>query len=204
MTRRTLRPHALAWTPLVCGMALLAGCVTAPLGPTVAVMPGLGKTSAQYSADAGSCQQTAQAAIAGPTQNAQGGAAVTTAGGAVLGAAVGALFGAATGNVGAGAAWGAGTGLMIGGASAGGAGAASSYSLQNQYNAIYVQCMGQLGNAQPSRVVRRTYNNKAPAAPVAAPPAPAAPAGQFAVPPNALTPPPGTAPPQGYGSPAPG
>lgn len=197
MARRSMRPRVLAWTPLACGMALLAGCVTAPLGPTVAVMPGPGKTSAQYSADVWTCQQTAQAAIAGPTQNAQGGAAVTTAGGAALGAAVGALFGAATGNVGAGAAWGAGTGLMIGGASAGGAGAVSSYSLQNQYNAIYVQCMGQLGNAQPSRVVRRTYNK----APVAAPPAPA---GQFAVPPNALTPPPGTPPPQGYGAPGPG
>ena len=201
MARLTMRPHILVRVPLAGALALLAGCVTAPLGPTVAVMPGPGKTSAQYSADASNCQQMAQAAIAGPTQNAQGGAAVTTAGGAALGAGVGALFGAATGNVGAGAAWGAGTGLMIGGASAGGAGAASSYSLQNQYNAIYVQCMGQLGNAQPSRVVRRTYK---PLARVAAPPPPAAPAGQFAVPPNALTPPPGTAPPQGYGAPGPG
>jgi hypothetical protein len=204
MACQTMRPYAVTWVPIACALALLAGCVTAPLGPTVAVMPGPGKTSEQYSADAANCQQTSQAAIAGPTQNAQGGAAVTTAGGAALGAAVGALFGAATGNVGAGAAWGAGTGLMIGGASAGGAGAASSYSLQNQYNAIYVQCMAQLGNAQPSHVVRRTY--RPPAAPAAtpAPAAPAAPSGQFAVPPNALTPPPGTAPPQGYGPPSPG
>ena len=189
------------WAPVAGGLALLAGCVAVPLGPTVAVVPGPGKSPQQYSADAGNCQQSAQAAISGPAQNAQGNAATTTAGGAILGAAVGALFGAATGNAGAGAAWGAGTGAMIGGASAGGAGAASSYSLQNQYNAIYVQCMGQLGNAQPSRVVRRTYK---PTAPVAAPPPPAAPAGQFAVPPNALTPPPGTAPPQGYGAPGPG
>lgn len=203
MAAGTKRPHAQSWSALACALALLAGCVTAPLGPTVAVMPGSGKSGEQYSADASSCQQTAQVAIAGPTQNAQGGAAATTAGSAMLGATVGALFGAATGNVGAGAAWGAGTGLMIGGASAGGAGAASSYGLQSQYNAIYVQCMARLGNAQPSRVVRRTY--RPPAAPAAAPAAPApAPPGQFAVPPNALTPPPGTAPPQGYGVPDPG
>ena len=59
---------------------LLAGCVTAPLGPTVAVMPGPGKSPEQYNADASSCQQTAQTALSGPTQNAQGNAATTAAG----------------------------------------------------------------------------------------------------------------------------
>jgi hypothetical protein len=195
------RPHVSAAVALACSLGLLAGCVTAPLGPTVAVMPGPNKSQEQYGADASACQQMAATAIAGPTQNAQGNAAATAAGGAALGAAVGALFGAATGNAGAGAAWGAGTGLMIGGASAGGAGAASSYSLQNQYNAIYVQCMGQRGNAQPAQMVRRGYR---PMTPPAAAPMPPAPAGQFAVPPNALTPPPGTPPPQGYGLPNPG
>lgn len=179
----------LAWAPTLFGLAMLAGCVTAPLGPTVAVMPGPGKAPEQYNADMASCQQTAQSALSGPTQNAQAGAATTVAGGAVLGAAVGALFGAATGNAGAGAAWGAGTGLMIGGASAGGPGAASSYNLQRQYDAIYVQCMASLGNAPPARVVRR-------AAP-RVPPAPPAPSGQFGPPPDALTPPAGTPPPQG-------
>lgn len=184
------------WAPLAGGLALLAGCVAVPLGPTVAVVPGPGKSPQQYSADAGNCQQSAQAAISGPAQNAQGNAATTTAGGAILGAAVGALFGAATGNAGAGAAWGAGTGAMIGGASAGGAGAASSYNLQRQYDSIYVQCMANLGNAVPGmRVVRRS------SAPAAAPAPP--PTGRFSVPPNALTPPPGTAPPQGY-APLPG
>lgn len=184
------------WAPLVGGLTLLAGCVAVPQGPTVAVVPGPGKSPQQYNADAGNCQQSAQAAISGPAQNAQGNAATVAAGGAMLGAAVGALFGAATGNAGAGAAWGAGTGMMVGGASAGGAGAASSYNLQRQYDAIYVQCMANLGNAVPgTRVVRRS---SAPAATAAQPPS-----GRFSVPPNALTPPPGTAPPQGY-APLPG
>ena len=193
-------PRSLGALPALCVLASLAGCVTAPLGPTVAVMPGPGKSPEQYSADAAGCQQQAGAALAGPTQNAQGGAAAATAGGALLGAAVGALFGAATGNAGAGAAWGAGTGLMFGGASAATAGAASSYSLQRQYDAIYLQCMARQGNAAPTQVTRRAYR----ARPPAAAPAPTAPQGWFAVPPGAVAPPPGTPPPQGYGAPAPG
>ena len=193
---RTLRATR---APMGCALALLlAGCVTAPLGPTVAVMPGPGKSPEQYNADASSCQQTAQTALSGPTQNAQGNAATTAAGGAALGAVVGALFGAATGNAGAGAAWGAGTGLMLGGASAGGAGAASSYNLQRQFDAIYLQCMARLGNGQPARVVRRTTR------PPAAVPAQPVPQGSFAVPPNALTPPPDTPPPRGLAAPNPG
>lgn len=184
----------LAWVPTACTLALLAGCVTAPLGPTVAVLPGPGKSPEQFSADAGTCQQQAQTAIAGPTQNAQGGAATATAGSAMLGAAVGALFGAATGNAGAGAAWGAGTGLLVGGTSTAGAGAASSHNLQRQYDAIYAQCMARLGNAYPGQVARRSYRSSPP--PQSAPPVPQ---GQFAVPPDAVAPPPGTPPPQGYG-----
>jgi hypothetical protein len=190
----------LVWAPALCALALLAGCVTAPIGPTVAVMPGPNKTPEQYSADAGACQQQAQAAIAGPTSNAQGGAATAAAGSAMLGAAVGALFGAATGNAGAGAAWGAGTGLLVGGASSAGAGAASSHNLQRQYDAIYGQCMARLGNAYPGHVARRSYRS-GPPPPRSAPPVPQ---GRFAVPPDAMTPPPGTPPPQGYGSPPPG
>lgn len=189
-----MTPKAARIALACCSLALLAGCVAVPQGPTVAVVPGPGKSPEQYNADASSCQQSASAAIAGPTQNAQGNAAATTAGSTVLGAAVGALFGAATGNVGAGAAWGAGTGMMIGGASAGNAGAASSYGLQRQYDAIYVQCMANLGNAVPGRVAHRYP----PAAPRVSQPAPPAPSGRFDVPPNALTPPPGTPPPQGY------
>ncbi len=170
---------------VACSLTLLAACVSVPQGPTVAVMPGTGKTVEQFSTDGGACQQYAHSAISGPTQNAQGSAATSAVGGAALGAAVGALLGAATGQAGAGAAWGAGTGLFLGGAAAGNAGMASSYNLQRQYDAIYLQCMASRGNQVPGRVVRR-------AAPPNVPPS-----GRFAVPPNALTPPPGTPPPQG-------
>jgi hypothetical protein len=169
------------------GLLALAGCVTAPQGPTVPVMPGTGKSLDQFQGDAFACQQFAQASIGGASQAAQDNAAANVAGGAAVGAVVGALFGAATGNAGAGAAWGAGTGMMFGGAAAGNYGAASSYSLQRQYDIAYMQCMYTRGNQVPGQVARH-----------AAPPVSMPPPARYGVPPDALTPPPDTPPPQAY------
>jgi len=184
-----LRPAQAAAT-LACLLAL-AGCVSVPQGPTVAVMPGAGKSLEQFSADAGVCQQFAQSAIAGAGQAAQDQAAANAAGGAAVGAVVGAMLGAVSGQAGAGAAWGAGTGLMFGSAAAGNAGAASSYALQRQYDVAYMQCMYTRGNQVPGQMARRN----APGGTYAAPPA------RYGVPPNAVAPPPDTPPPQGYAAP---
>ena len=184
---------AVALTSLVA----LAGCVSVPQGPTVAVMPGAGKSLDQFRADAGLCQQYAQSTVAGPSQAAQDYAAANAAGGAAVGAVVGGLLGAATGQAGAGAAWGAGTGLVFGGAAAGNAGTVSSYTLQRQYDIAYMQCMYTRGNQVPGQVARRT----APAE--SYPPwGYAAPSARYGVPPNAVAPPPDTPPPQGYAAPA--
>jgi hypothetical protein len=175
----------------------LAGCVSIPQGPTVAVMPGAGKSLEQFGADAGICQQFAQSAIAGAGQAAQDYAAANAAGGAAVGAVVGAMLGAVSGQAGAGAAWGAGTGLMFGSAAAGNAGASSSYALQRQYDIAYMQCMFTRGNQVPGQTVRRSSRS------VGAPPADyAAPPARYDVPPNAVAPPPDTPPPQGYAAPA--
>jgi len=177
------------------GAFALAGCVTVPQGPTVAVMPGAGKTLDQFRADGGACQQFAQASIAGPSQAAQDQAGANAAGGAFIGAAVGALLGAATGQAGAGAAWGAGTGLLFGGAAAGNAGAVSSYTLQRQFDIAYMQCMYTRGNQVPGHVARRSGPADGYSPQTYAPP-PA----RYGVPPNAAVPPPDTPAPQGLGS----
>jgi len=175
----------------------LAGCVSVPQGPTVAVMPGAGKSLDQFHDDGGICQQFAQSAIAGPSQAAYDNAAANAAGGAAVGAVVGAMLGAVSGQAGAGAAWGAGTGLMFGGAAAGNAGAASSYTLQRQFDVAYMQCMYTRGNQVPARVVHRTVPGQAAQAPDYAP----APPARYSAPPNALTPPPNTPPPARYSAP---
>ena len=72
-------------------------------------------------------------------------------------------------------------------------GRARRRGLQRQYDAIYVQCMANLGNAVPGRVAHRY-----PPRHLGVAAGSAAPSGRFDVPPNALTPPPGTPPPQGY------
>jgi len=182
-------------TATLASLLALAGCVTVPQGPTVAVMPGAGKSLDQFHADASVCQQYAQSAIAGGSRAAQDTAAANAVGGAAVGAAVGALLGAASGQASAGAALGAGTGLLFGGAAAGNSGAVSSYSLQRQFDIAYMQCMYTRGNQVPGQVARRT---------VPAPSAPSmgyAPPPRYSPPPNAVAPPPDTPPPPGYAPP---
>ena len=170
---------------LCAGLLALGGCVTAPQGPTIAVMPGTGKSLEQFQVDSGICRQFAQSSIGGATQAAQETAAANVAGGAAVGAAVGALLGAAGGQSSHGAAWGAGTGIMFGSAAAGGSGATSSYTLQRQYDIAYMQCMYARGNQVPMRLAPRT-----------APASGSTPPAGYIAPPDALTPPPGTPPPR--------
>lgn len=171
------------------GAALaLSGCVSVPQGPTVAVMPGTSKSLDEFHADNGGCQQYAQSAIAGPTQAAYNQAGANVVGSAAFGALIGALFGSVTGDAGYGAAWGAGTGAMFGSAAAGNGAAVSSYALQQQYNAAYMQCMYTQGNQVPARVVQRGYSSTVPGY------APRA----YRVPSDAEAAPPGTPPPIRY------
>jgi len=185
------------FTATLASALALGGCVWLPQGPTVAVMPGAGKSLDEFRADSGICQQFAQSAISGAGQAANDNAAANAVGGAAVGAAVGALLGAATGQAGAGAAWGAGTGLMFGGAAAGNVGAASSYTLQRQFDIAYMQCMYTRGNQVPGQMVRRSVPSQSAPSMSYAPPPP----GRYRAPPNAVAPPPDTPPPPGYAPP---
>lgn len=123
---------------------LVSGCAQTPLGPTVQVMPGPGKSFDQFTYDQAGCKQFAEGAVAGQAQNANtrgvGAAAITTVLGAGLGAAIGGGRGA-----GIGAASGA-----LGGAGIGGSMSSHEQGgIQAQYDNAFAQCMYAKGNMVP-------------------------------------------------------
>ncbi len=127
-----------------------AGCVTIPTGPSVAVMPGSGKTFGQFQADDAVCRQWASQQIGqSPRQAANLGTAQGAAAGTVIGTGLGAAIGAASSHLGEGAAIGAGTGLLFGTAAGANAGEYSGWSAQRSYDIAYEQCMYAKGNLIP-------------------------------------------------------
>ena len=169
--------------PLVVVAALgLAGCVSMPTGPSIAVLPGTGKNFDEFRFDDGGCKQFAYDQIGGQTAaRAQESSGVASA---AIGTAVGALAGAAIGGS-HGAAVGAGVGLVGGTVAGSGAANASGYEAQRRYDIAYQQCMYSKGHRVPMS------GRVAPSAPAAyAPPPPASRA--YTPPPP---PPPGAPPP---------
>jgi len=122
----------------------LGACVVLPMAPTIPVIPGANKQCSAFAADQGMCQQYATAQTApqayAATNQAVGTAILSTALGAGLGAAIGGGRGAAIG-----AASGAAFGATMGAGDAGFA----QLSLQQQYDALYAQCMSAQGNQLP-------------------------------------------------------
>src|SRR3989442_8723619 len=104
----------------------LGACATVPLGPSVMVLPGTGKTFDQFQADDAVCRQWASVQTGTTPQRAAGSSTAKGAAlGTLLGAGLGAAIGAATGHPGVGAAVGAGGGLLavnVGGRASGGDG----------------------------------------------------------------------------------
>jgi uncharacterized protein YcfJ len=133
----------------VCVATALAGCAATPMGPTVQVMPGPGKSFDTFRSDQSDCKNYAASQVQGQAdaanQRAVGAAALTTLLGAGLGAAVGGAAGDAGAGAAIGAAAGAGTGTAIG---ANG----SSYdqmNIQQQYDNSFSQCMYSKGEQVP-------------------------------------------------------
>ncbi|HTH59986.1 MAG TPA: hypothetical protein VL689_07490 [Paraburkholderia sp.] len=127
---------------------LLGACTVMPPGPTVTALPGSGKTFDQFRADDASCRQYASQQVSGvsPGQAAAG----SELGSAALGTALGAAAGAALGG-GHGAAVGAGAGLIGGSVLGLGAAQGSGYSVQQRYDAAYMQCMYAAGHRVPTQ-----------------------------------------------------
>ena len=129
----------------------LAGCATAPLGPTVKVMPAPGKPFEVFQQEQNACKSYAFEAIGGQAavDKANNDAVTTGAVGTLIGTGIGALAGSAGGHVGAGAGIGAAGGLAVGGAAGADQSMRSTAILQKMYNDSYQQCMYAKGNQVP-------------------------------------------------------
>lgn len=124
----------------------LAACASAPTGPSVAVMPGSGKSFEQFNADDAVCRQYAGNQTAGAADAANNKAVES----GIVGTLIGAAAGAAIGGNHQGAAVGAGTGLLLGSAAGSNASAGGTYSAQRKYDIAYEQCMYAKGNSVPA------------------------------------------------------
>lgn len=128
-------------------LASLAACVSAPTGPTIAIMPREGKPFDVFQKEDQECRQFAANAVKDTSNAALKEGATSAAIGAALGAAAGAVIqGGSSQNVGTGA----GVGLL-GGAAIGAMNSAGKQNqAQTQYNIAYQQCMYSKGNQVPS------------------------------------------------------
>lgn len=178
---KSTRVPVVAVLPLI----LLAGCVIAPTGPSVMVLPGSSKSFEQFRADEMDCRQYAQYQTGGRSadQAAVDAGVRSAALGTVVGAAAGAAIG---GHNGAGV--GAGTGLLFGSMAGTGGAQSSAYGTQRQYDNAYIQCMYARGHQVPlyqgqirSRSMPESSSTPPPPPPGYPPPPP----------PNYAAPPPG-------------
>jgi hypothetical protein len=174
---RSLKRPAAVLVPLL----LLNACASEPMGPTVAVMPAPGKPFDVFQSDQAVCKQYASSEVQGGAQAANN----RQVGTAVIGTLLGAGLGAAVGG-GRGAAIGAGAGAIGGTAVGSGPASQAGYTLQQQYDTAYAQCMYSHGNQVPGF---RPAGYAPPPPPGYAPPG--------------YPPPPGYGPPPGYPPPPP-
>jgi hypothetical protein len=138
------------WVLLLPLIGLLSACATVPTGPSVMVLPGVGKPFDQFQVDDMLCRQYAETQTGVPPGEAGRQSTINTAAlGTLLGAGAGAAIGAAAGDAGVGAAIGAGSGLLFGTASGAEAGAGAGRSMQWRYDVSYMQCMYAKGNQLP-------------------------------------------------------
>jgi hypothetical protein len=139
-----------SWVLLLPLIGLLSACAAVPTGPSVMVLPGVGKPFDQFQVDDMACRQFAQTQTGVPPGEAGRQRTINTAAlGTLLGAGAGAALGAAAGDAGVGAAIGAGSGLLFGTASGAEAGASAGRSLQWRYDVSYMQCMYAKGHHVP-------------------------------------------------------
>jgi len=159
---------------IVTVLLLFTGCATAPLGPTIQVMPAPGKPFAKFQTESEECQAWAFQQMGGQeaVDRINSNAVLYGIIGGAIGAGIGALSGASWGHgprssgryAARGAAMGAGIGTAAGAAQGAAASAYSGQQLQMIYDDAYVQCMYSKGNQVPGpvqeyRQEQEYYNN---------------------------------------------
>ena len=128
-------------------LASLTACVSAPTGPTIAVIPREGKPFEVFQQEDQVCRQFAANAVKDTSDAALKEGVTSAALAAALGAAAGAVIG---GGSHTGVGTGAGVGLL-GGSAIGAMNASGKQNqAQTQYNIAYQQCMYSKGNQIPS------------------------------------------------------
>ena len=151
-------------------VALLGGCATQPMGPSIPVMPAQGKSMDAFQQDENYCDQYASGRACGKIQEANKDQLAR----GVVGAALGAGLGALAGNT-EGALIGGGVGAVLGSASGAGYDQAR---VQHVYDIAYGQCMTARGNDVAMRHPRRWHGYPPP------------PPGNYPPPPGGYPPPP--------------
>ena len=151
--------NKLSILPLI-GLLGIVGCAETPQGPTQDVWPAQGKPWAKFSQEKQYCESQALASIDGQAEQRNNraiiGGVVTTVLGAGLGAAIGG---------GSGAGIGAGAGALAGGGGGALYSSGNNDSIQNMYNATYLQCMTSFGNVAGRQVITRTTVQQGPQIP---------------------------------------
>jgi len=122
----------------------LDGCATTPMGPTVSVMPSPNKPFQAFQEDQMQCKQFAEQQVAGQADSAN----QRAVGAAVVGTVLGAGLGAAVGG-GHGAGIGAASGAVVGTGVGAGTSQAGQFTIQQQYDNAFSQCMYSRGNQVP-------------------------------------------------------
>jgi hypothetical protein len=143
----------------VVAAAGLVACATAPIGPSVMVLPGRHASFDQFATDDGACRQWADQQIGIAPQHAgQAAAAEGAIAGTAIGAAAGAAIGAAVGQPATGAAIGAGSGLLGGSLYGGSAAGWAHADAQQRYDGAYMQCMYGHGHQIPVAAGMEPYS----------------------------------------------
>lgn len=119
-------------------VALLGGCATQPMGPSIPVMPAQGKSMDAFQRDEAYCEDYASGRASGKVKEANNEELKRGVVGAALGAGIGALAGNTKG-----ALIGGGIGAVLGSASGSGY---DQHRVQRVYDIAYAQCMTARGN----------------------------------------------------------
>ncbi len=150
----------------------LSACTSMLAGPSVVVLPGVGKPFEEFQRDDSVCRQWAAHQAEGEAGDAAAHAAASgAAGGTLAGTGPGAAIGAADGGPGTSAAIGAGAGRPSGGA------------VQRRYDIAYQQCMYARGNQIPG-IVPASRPRGMPSPPPPPPPSSATPTPSPGTPPR--------------------
>ncbi len=150
----TIRMAAIA---AISTVALLGGCATQPLGPTVPAMPPQGKSMDAFQQDENYCEQYAGDRASGHVKQADDNELRNGVIGAAIGAGIGALAGNTKGAI---------AGGLIGGTIGGASGTGWDQAhIQRAYDIAYAQCMKARGNEVGFRPHRRYRPDYAPPPP---------------------------------------